>query len=174
MSLAITMEYLEVGAETSNLVSVPPDRFFDSDGAPNFNHAHEYLDIAPARLCWTLLEVTGNDVPYRIRTQYFPHGAGWMTHRTDADGSEEIIHVVRVPEGTESGGTQLVLKTTKPMSGEWMVVGATRVRDDEHSDLLQLRDHYSADTLLPASVPGSFATVTHPKHSRRGPWPNNG
>lgn len=166
MNLAVTIEYLEVGAEKSRLVSVPPDRFFDADGVPEFHHEHECLDIDPARLCWTLLEVTGGDEPYRVRTQYFARGAGWMTHRTDADGSEEIIHVLRAPDGAE-----IILRTTRPASQEWMVISGGKIQAGEDSDLLHLRDHYHYDGIMPAHVPGSFATVSHPEHDLRGPWP---
>jgi len=58
----VAIEYLEIGA-------VSPDVYFDRSETPEFAYAHDFLRIDPLRLCWTLLEVSG-DEPYSIRTQY--------------------------------------------------------------------------------------------------------
>jgi len=161
----ISIEYLEVGASESVLVTIASEFYFDEHQEQSFDHAHQFLGLEPTRLCWTLLNVPG-ETGYRIRTQYLPDDGGWMTHRIDADGSEEIIHFVCLRAGGE-----LVMKTTKPHGGQWMMIGCDYPARSAESDMLKLRSFYKGDSLMPADVPGSFATVLEPVQARKGPWP---
>lgn len=162
----IHIEYLEVGSQESRLVEIPWDRFFDADGLAPVEREYELLKLDPARLVYTVLDVENGGESYRIRTQFFAAG-GWMTHRADADGSEELIHVVRVED------QEIIVKTNKPAGHTWMAIGATWY---EHSngpsaDLLGLNKQYREPGLLPARAPGSFASIVDARAGRRGPWP---
>ena len=160
---SVLIELLERGARESRLVAPAWHEYFDEHDVPHRPHAHEVLGLDPSTLVYTALEVVDGDESYVLRTQFFTPG-GWMTHRQDADGSEELIHYVI------AGAQEIIIKTTRPAGASWMVIGASG-HGPEHTDLLQLGALYRREGIRPAHVDGSFATVTRPHAGRRGPWP---
>ncbi len=167
VSSSIQIRFARIGAQESESITLAPTDFFERrdpaldvhgfdlrDAVPRFDHAREYLDVDAAELRWTVLTVTGAADGYTIRTQFMQGGAGWMSHRIDADGAEELIHVARL-----DGGREHVIKTTKPTGGAWMVIGNAFPAGGVDADLVELGRYYGPLGIQPALDRRSFAWV---------------
>jgi hypothetical protein len=104
---------------------LPPETYFDplgsgetyeAHGVPKYNHTWQYLSVPRSRLKWTLEKRLGTADDTTIRTQYMDGGRSWMTHRSDPDGYEEMIH------STQLGDDRChILRTFKTAGGGWAV-----------------------------------------------------
>lgn len=92
-----------------------PGETYSGNGVERFTHAYQYTRHSPDELKWTVLE--GAPEPGSIiRTQFLDGRRSMMTHRSDANGYEEIIH------STELGGASILIIRTIKLSGQaWSV-----------------------------------------------------
>jgi hypothetical protein len=93
-----------------------PGETYEADGVPRYNHTWQYLDVPPSRLKWSLEGRAGTGDDAKIRTQYLDGGRSWMTHRSDPDGSEELIHFNQLSEDRCH-----IVRTLKTEQGGWAV-----------------------------------------------------
>jgi hypothetical protein len=130
---------------------------YKNDGIPHFPHAYQYLDVKFEDIKWTLLKVTGTTDDVVIRTQFMQNGKGWMSHSKWINGFEEIIHVIKTLDDKE-----VVIKTSKPHDGNWMVVSNTiNDKNDKVIDLTDLDNYYNnPNKLFPTKTEGSFSYAT--------------
>jgi hypothetical protein len=127
--------------------SLTPEEYFDplelgesyeSDGVPKFNHTWRYLDVPPSQLKWTLERRSGTaDDDTTFRTQYMDGGRCWMTHRSDPDGYEEMIHFTQIDDSRCH-----ILRTCRTSGGGWAVILNSLIEDkDDGSQREERFDH---------------------------------
>lgn len=123
--MRIELQYLERASKTPKLLLLLPEQYFDdvepaavvgSDAIPRFDHAADYLfeqlRLVPEQLKWTELRLHGTAGDGTVRTEFYQHGKSWMSHRSDPEGYEEIIHNTQITEKACH-----VIRTHKPPSG---------------------------------------------------------
>ncbi|VTR93119.1 Uncharacterized protein OS=Desulfosporosinus sp. OT GN=DOT_0185 PE=4 SV=1 [Gemmata massiliana] len=93
-----------------------PGESYEVDGVPKYNHTWQYLDVPPRRLKWTVERRSGTADDTTIRAQYMDGGQSWMTHRSDPDGYEEMIHSTQIGDGRCH-----ILRTCRTTGGGWVV-----------------------------------------------------
>lgn len=92
-----------------------PGESYSEHGVPRFDHAYQYTRHSPDELRWTVLE-GGPMAGSILRTQFLDGRRSMMTHRSDADGYEEIIHSTEVGKGG-----LLIVRTVKMPRQSWSV-----------------------------------------------------
>jgi hypothetical protein len=93
-----------------------PGQTYERGAIPRFHHACQYTGHSADDLKWTVLE--GGPIKGSVvRTQFLDGRRSMMTHRTDANGYEEIIHSTAVGEGG-----LLIVRTVKGPGEAWSVV----------------------------------------------------
>ena len=91
---------------------------YERGAIPRFHHAYQYTKHSADDLRWTVLE-GGPIAGSVIRTQFLDGRRSMTTHRTDANGYEEIIHSTAVGEGR-----LLIVRTVKKPGQAWAVVSS--------------------------------------------------
>ena len=125
---------------------LPPEEYFDplepgenyeADGVPRYNHTWQNLDVPLSCLKWTLERRSGTTDDTSIRTQYMDDGRSWMTHRSDPDGYEEIIHSTQIDDCRCH-----ILRTCRTAGGGWVVHLNSVIEDqDDGSQREEQLDH---------------------------------
>jgi hypothetical protein len=95
-----------------------PGQTYERGAVPRFHHAYQYTGHSADDLKWTVLE-GGPIEGFVIRTQLLDGRRSMMTHRTDANGYEEIIHSTAVGEGR-----LLIVRTVKQFGQAWSVISS--------------------------------------------------
>ncbi|HVK07602.1 MAG TPA: hypothetical protein VM597_02380 [Gemmataceae bacterium] len=144
MEILLIYQTWDEAAPVSKLLS--PEEYFDppgpgesyeAHGVPKHNHTWQYLDVPRKRLKWTLERRSGTTDNTAIRTQYMDGGRSWMTHRSDPDGYEEMIHSTRVGDGRCH-----ILRTCRTAGGGWAVHLNSVIEDgDDGSQREERLDH---------------------------------
>lgn len=127
---------------------------YEENAIPRFPHAFQYLNVSVEELKWTVLIVRGSSDDNITRTQFTQKGKGWMTHSISKDGFEEIIHLVILPDDSN-----LVIKTTKPPEGDWMVISSSIMDKEENIiEFTNIEYYYNnPDKLMPMNTEDCFA-----------------
>jgi hypothetical protein len=101
-----------------------PGETYERGAIPRFHHAYQYTEHSTDDLKWTVLE--GGPIKGSvIRTQFLDGRRSMMTHRADADGSEEIIHTTAI--GYEG---LLIVRTAKWPGQSWAVTNSGYSEND--------------------------------------------
>lgn len=125
---------------------------YEAHGVPRHNHTWNYLSVSRSRLKWTLERRSGTTDDVTIRTQYMDGGRSWMTHRSDPDGYEEIIHSTQIGDGRCH-----ILRTCRTAGGGWAVHLNSVIEDQDNGSQQEERlDHpWSFDEAIKYSRLGS-------------------
>lgn len=105
--------HLSISPETCFGPLEPGETYVDA-GYPRYNYTWENIDVPLDKLVWSGLRRTGVRDPTVFSTQYFNDGKVWITHRSDPNGYEELIHSI------DFGTRDMILRTFKQPGGRWV------------------------------------------------------
>jgi hypothetical protein len=125
MTIRIDIYYQTRDSESPVHVALTPETYFDAlepdqtyaaDGIPRFNFTWQYLDVKRDGLIWSIERRSGtNGDDTTLSTQYFDSGKTSITHCSDPDGYEELIHAINLGDSS-----YLTARTFKQPGGRWV------------------------------------------------------
>jgi hypothetical protein len=140
----ILIRYLLRGESVPRVLELSPQEYFDplNDGeilsvgsVPKHQDAFEYTGCRAHELYWTALEIREGETFWRVRTQFLDGLRSLMTHSSQSDGTEEVIHQTEI--GPRCWHT---IRTLREPGRAWAVV-ANNLTVETPAQLADSRDY---------------------------------
>jgi hypothetical protein len=123
--MVIIIRFLRRGESAPHTLELSPEEYFDPPdngevlvvrSVPKYQDAYRYTGYKEEDMCWTVLDVSDGSDFWRVRSQLLEGARSQMTHSSQPDGSEEIIHQTEICPGCWH-----TIRTLKLPSQSWAV-----------------------------------------------------